>query len=127
MKNALQIVFQNMAPSPAIEKKIEGRYERLTGHYSRISGCRVTVAKGSGRTRHGQEFQVAVALDMPGSDIVVHRRNAGGTAASDLARAVADAFAATERALRETVQRRKGSGQRHQYHRQAERMTARQS
>ena len=107
MQQPLQITFNNMKPSSAVETKIRERVERLAKRYDQIMGCRVVVEAPHRRHHKGGLYHVRIDLILPDSDLVVNRRSDQHHAHEDVYVAVRDAFNAVRRQLVSYVKRRR--------------------
>lgn len=110
MQTPLQLVFHNMAPSPALAEAVRrhaGKLERLC---DRIVGCRVVIAMPNRRRARASSLpDVHVVLHVPGRDIAVSRELAHGEdrkSAGDAQAVLTDAFAAAAEQLAEYLGRR---------------------
>jgi ribosome-associated translation inhibitor RaiA len=101
MQNALEVTFRGMTPSPAVQAAIEEWVGRLEHTHGRIQHCAVVVAQPHQHRRHGKLFHVHVDVTFPGGDIAVSREPARSSEHENVYVAVADAFRAARRQLRE--------------------------
>lgn len=107
MKTALQVVFRDIPPSPAIEAEIRRRAAKLE-QAADLMSCRVTLCS-SGRHKHqGVMREVHVDLKLPGTEIAVTRHHA-----EDLYVAMRDAFDAVRRQVDEYRRRIQGEVKTH--------------
>jgi ribosome-associated translation inhibitor RaiA len=67
----LQIQFQRLSPSPALEARIEKEVARLRRFFDRIVSCRVVVFLPDGHHVNGGRFHVHIHLEVPGNDIII--------------------------------------------------------
>jgi len=107
MQQPLQITFNNMKSSSAVEAKIRERVERLEKRYDQIMGCRVVVEAPHRHHHKGGLYHVRIDLILPDSDLVVNRRPDRHHAHEDVYVAIRDAFNAVSRQLVSYVNRRR--------------------
>lgn len=111
MSHPLQIAFDNMARSEAVEAKVHERYEHLAKlHPDRITHCKVTIDAPHRHQRHGKHFDIRLVLEVPGGTIVVSKSPGDDRAHEDVCVAIRDAFNAAERNLRDFIAKR-GDGE----------------
>lgn len=118
MQIPLQISFQGMEPSPAIEARIRKKAAKLERFHDRIVGCRVVVEaphrqNQQGKLYHGKLYNVRIDLSMPGKDIVIGGSGPQRHANEDVYAAIRDAFNAAGRRLQDRVRRRRGDVKTH--------------
>ncbi len=99
MQLPIQITFQNLGRSEAIEARIRGRAEKLDQYYDRIMSCRVVVDAVHKHHRHGNHYQVRIDLTVPGGELVASRDPDEHHAYTDVYVAIRDAFDAICRQL----------------------------
>ncbi|MFZ0467572.1 MAG: HPF/RaiA family ribosome-associated protein, partial [Thiogranum sp.] len=73
MQIPLQITFQNMESSPAVEAKIREKAEKLDRFHEHIMACRVVVEPIGQQHHQGKLYQVRIDLTVPGAEIAVSR------------------------------------------------------
>jgi len=103
MERPLEIVFHNMPSSPAIERLIREKVQKLEKFYPRIIGCRVAVEEPHRQHRTGNVPEVHVELHVPGQTLVIrHEHRAEERHASPDARSsTRDAFDAITEKLQD--------------------------
>ncbi|MDH3232494.1 MAG: HPF/RaiA family ribosome-associated protein [Alphaproteobacteria bacterium] len=106
----LEIAFQDMDRSDAVEARIRERVQRLERFHQRITAGRVVVKRGTARHHKGNIYEVRVDITVPGKQIVVNREPGDRNAHEDVYVAVRDAFAATTRQLEDYVRKSSGHG-----------------
>jgi ribosome-associated translation inhibitor RaiA len=106
MEPALKITFRDLAPSPALEARIQTWVTRLASTYDRIGRCDVVISAPHRHQHKGHAFSVHLTLSLPGEQLVVTHDAAHEGAHADPYVAVRDAFRAMRRQLREHVRRR---------------------
>jgi ribosomal subunit interface protein len=110
----VQITFNGMDPSEAIEERIRERIDELSRFYDRIESCRVVVESGHRHHRHGRLRLLRIHLTVPGGEIVVNRDPAEHHAHEDVYVAIRDAFDAARRQLEDHVRRLRGDVKTHE-------------
>lgn len=100
----LEIQFQNIAHSDAVEARIREKAEKLERIHDRIVSCRVVVEQTSRRQQKGKLYQVRIDVSVPGAEIVANRNPSN----EDVYIALRDAFAAATRLLEDNVRKRSG-------------------
>jgi hypothetical protein len=101
MREPFRIAFRNMAPpfgADDLARDNALELERLTG---RNIACRVTIEKRHRRHSRGNLFSVAIELRVSDQLLVVHRDPPEDHTHEGLDGAIADAFGAIRRQLRE--------------------------
>ena len=110
----IQIVFQNLDPSPAIEAAIRERAEKLDRFYDRIMNCRVVVEAPHKHHRRGTLYNVRFEVTVPVEKLLVSRDPAQDHAHEDVYVSIRDAFDAMRRQLEEFARKRRGEVKRRQ-------------
>lgn len=114
MSFPINIVFQNLERSDAVEASVREHAERLGRFHDRIVTCRVVVGRENARHHKGNIYDVRIDLSVPGAEIVVNREPGNRHAHEDVYVAIRDAFAAATRRLEDHI--RKASGHRAKVH-----------
>jgi len=105
----IEITFRGMARSPGLETAAERWLTRLEHSYARIHNCHVAIGLPHRHRRRGAAFQVKLVLAVPGSeDVVAHDQDH-----ADAYVALAEAFNAARRELRDRARIRRGGIRRH--------------
>lgn len=99
MQVPLQIDFQNMDRSDAVEARVRERVDKLEQFYPRITGCRVTVVAPHRHHRKGKLYEVRIDVDVPGKHVLVTHTGPKNHAHEDVYVALRDAFNAAQRQL----------------------------
>lgn len=99
MQVPLQIDFQNMDRSDAVETKVRERAEKLEQFFPRVIGCRVTVVAPHRHHRKGKLYEAHIDVDVPGKHILVNHTGPKNHAHEDVYVALRDAFDAAQRQL----------------------------
>jgi cold shock CspA family protein len=112
--DVLDIQFQDIDRSDAIEAAIREKAAKLLRHDHRIASCRVVVSCPKARGHRGHLYKIGIDVGIPGEDaVLVDRDNGLDHAHEDIYVAIRDAFAATRRRLDERAQRRTGTIKHH--------------
>ena len=101
MDDKLQICFQGMETSDALEARIRERFVHLMRRCPDLTGCRVTVTKESRAHVKGHLFRVGLVMHRPGRDVVVTHPGQRDHVHHDVYVALRDTFAAAERQVTE--------------------------
>ena len=99
MQVPLQVDFQNMDRSDAVEGRVRERVDKLEQFFPRITGCRVTVVAPHRHHRQGKLYAVRINVDVPGRNIVVNHAGPKNHAHEDVYVALRDAFDAAQRQM----------------------------
>lgn len=108
MKIPLQITFQDIPPSDAVEAKIREAAAKLEKFYPDIMSCRAVVSAPQKRQRTGKHYHVRLDVSVPGKELVVNREPGDRDAHVDIYVAIRDAFTAMERMLRDHSRQKQG-------------------
>jgi cold shock CspA family protein/ribosome-associated translation inhibitor RaiA len=95
MQTPVSIVARNQELPEALASDIRVRAAQLEHFFERLVGCRVAVEGPGGHHRRGK-FKVQIRLMVPGPDIIINRQSD-----DQLSAAIAEAFGAAERKLKE--------------------------
>ncbi len=115
MQVPLQVTFENIGPSEAIEARIREEVDKLEQFYDRITSARVVVARPQHRHHKGDVYQVRIHLTAPGdSDIAISREPAVTGAHEDVYVTIRDAFKAARRQLQDVARKRQGHVKAHE-------------
>jgi len=107
MKLPLEIVFDKLPHSEAIEEAVRAKAAKLDQFCGQIMRCRVVVAVPHRHHEHGNFYQVRIDLTVPGEEIAINREASEHRPYRDLEVAIRDAFAAAKRKLEDFVRRRR--------------------
>lgn len=114
MQVPVQITFDNLEHSDAVEKRIEDEVAKLEQFYDRLTSVRAVVERPQRRHHKGDTYMVRIVLTMPGgADIIVNRDPGLDHAHEDIFVAIRDAFAAARRQLQDHVRKRQGHVKHH--------------
>src|SRR3954466_8006823 len=107
----VEIVFHNMPSSPAVEREIRDRVEKLDRMYNHLIGCRVSLEHLHRRPPAGNATEVNREWRVPGEDVVVSREPHHARerySDPDVNVALRDAFKTAERRLTEFKRKQRG-------------------
>lgn len=109
MQTPLEIQFQGMKGTPAIQEAVAAHVAQLEKRWGRITACRVVV-KGPGQHhRTGGLYEVHIRLALPdGREVNVQRTPPADERHSNLDFALNDAFKHARRQLQDRVRRAQG-------------------
>jgi ribosomal subunit interface protein len=102
MKLPLQITFQDVAPSEALDIAVRARAAQLDQFHPHILSCRVVVGRQTRRRQQGNAFSVHFDIKVKGHEIAITRN-----ADADPFVALRDAFDAARRQLEELAHTRR--------------------
>jgi ribosome-associated translation inhibitor RaiA len=109
MQVPLQVAFDGVQHSDAVEARIREEVEKLEQFNDRIVSARVIVAKPARRHNKGDTFHVRIRLVVPDSpDIAVSREPAADGAHEDVYVTIRDAFKTARRQLQDKTDKRTG-------------------
>jgi len=109
MQTPVEIEFQEMAASPAVQEMIADHVRKLEKLYGRITAGRVVVKAPGHRHRTGGLYEVCIRLALPDGHEVNFRRTPGADERfSELAFAVNNAFKRAGRQLQDNARRMRG-------------------
>ena len=100
MQLPLQITFDNVSSSEAIEAKSRQKTDKLNKLYNRLIGCRVAI-DAPHRHHQGNLYHIRIDLTVPGGELVIDRTPPEHQAHEDIYVAVRDAFNAAKRKLQD--------------------------
>lgn len=115
MQVPLEIVFEDMDPSDAIEARLREEAAKLELFSDRVTSTRIVVAKPHRHSRKGNTYRVRIHITMPGGgDIVVNRDPGDMNAHEDVYVTIRDAFRAATRQLQDRVRKLQGHAKAHE-------------
>jgi ribosomal subunit interface protein len=103
MQVPMQITFQGMTSSAAVEDAVREKAAKLEQFHPRITSCRVVIEQPARHQQRGKEFVVHVDLKVPGGEIAVNRDHD-----RDVYVALRDAFDAARRKLEDFARTQRG-------------------
>lgn len=109
MQLPLQITFQGIPHSDAVEQEIRKKAEKLDRFYDSIMGVRVVVESEERHHHQGKLYCVRIDLTVPGGELVVNRKMD-----EDLHVAMRDAFDAMRRQLQDYGRKQRGEVKTHE-------------
>jgi cold shock CspA family protein/ribosome-associated translation inhibitor RaiA len=108
MKIPLQITFQDIPPSEAVEAKIREAAAKLDQFYTDIMSCRAVVSSPQRHQRKGNHYHVRLDVSVPGKELVVNREPGDRDAHIDIYVSIRDTFNVMERMLRDHSRQKQG-------------------
>src|SRR5262245_60563452 len=114
MQVPLQITFEHIAHSDAIEAAVRKEAERLERFYDRITSARVVIGRPQHRRQKGDTYSVRVHLTLPaGKHVDITREPAATGRHEDAYVTIRDAFDAAGRQLQDHVRKLDGTVKAH--------------
>jgi len=115
MQVPIQISFEGLDHSDALEHRIREEVGKLEKFYERMTSARIVISRPQRRHHKGDVYQVRIHLTLPGaSDIVITREPAMTGAHEDAYVTVRDAFNAARRQLQDVNRKRQGKVKLHE-------------
>lgn len=108
MQTPVQIVFHEVAHSPALESLIREKAGKLEVIFPQLMRCHVSIEQPHRHKQQGKAFNVRIAMHVPGGELVVNRDHH-----EDVYVALRDAFDAGRRQLEEHAQKMRGEVKHH--------------
>ncbi len=110
MQVPLQIVFEGIGHSDAVEARVREEVRKLEKFYDRIISARVVVIRPEHRHMKGDTYHTRIHLTIPGApDVLVNTDPSIDHAHEDVYVAVHDAFKAARRQLQDALRERQPS------------------
>lgn len=109
METPLKITFKDIKHSDAIEQSINDRLAKLERLFPRITDCRVVVESPHRHQHKGNQYQLRIALNIPGHEVIVNREPE-----HDVYVAVKSAFQAAEKQLQHHAAKMRGQVKTHE-------------
>jgi cold shock CspA family protein len=106
MQEPLQIAFQNMDHSDALEARVRELWGKLERHYDGIISARIVVAAPH-KQPHKSSLGISISIGVPGRDIVVKREQKLHEADNHATWVLNEAFGAAERQLEDYAQKQR--------------------
>ena len=111
MQQPLQIAFEGVEHSEAIEARIREEAKKLDHMDKHITSARVVVAKPNMRHHAGDPYQICIHLTLPAAaDINVSHDPVAGNHHDDVSVAIHDAFRTAHRLLEDMLRKRREHG-----------------
>ena len=115
MQTPLQLTFEHIGHSDAMEARIRDEAAKLEQFYNRITSMRVVVARPQHRHHTGDVYQIRIHITVPDAfDIAISREPAATCAHEDVYVTINDAFKAAGRQLQDFARRRQGHVKQHE-------------
>ncbi len=115
MQVPLEIVFEDMDPSDAIDARLREEAGKLEQFSDRITSARIVVAKPHQRQEKGNTYRLRIHITIPGAaDIIVNRDPGDRGAHEDVYVTIRDAFGAARRQLQDQSRKRQGQVKAHE-------------
>jgi cold shock CspA family protein/ribosome-associated translation inhibitor RaiA len=115
MQVPLEVSFEDIGHSDAIEARIRQEAEKLEQFYDRITSMRVVVARPQHRHHKGDTYRIRIHVTVPGAaDIAINRDPAVTGVHEDVYVTIRDAFKAARRRLQDFVRTRQGHVKEHE-------------
>ena len=115
MQTPLQLTFEHVDHSDAVEARIRDEATKLEQFYDRVTSMRVVVARPQHRHHTGDVYQIRVHITVPGAaDIAISREPAATGAHEDVYVTINDAFKAAGRQLQDFARKRQGHVKEHE-------------
>src|SRR5450830_85895 len=115
MQTPVEIEFQEMVASPAVQDMIADHVKKLKQLYGRITACRVVVKGPGHRHQTGGLYDINIRLALPdGREVNVGRTAKADERHSDLPFAIHDAFKRARRRLQDHARRMEGKVKSHE-------------
>jgi ribosome-associated translation inhibitor RaiA len=106
MQTPLQIAFEHLDHSDALEAAVRSEVQRLERLYNRITSARVVIARPQHRHHKGDTYSVRIHLGLPGGRHVDVTRDPAATGRhEDVHVTIRDAFDVAGRQLEDEVRR----------------------
>lgn len=110
MDKPLEITFQGVEKSDAIEARIAEKAAKLERHFGRITKMRVVVAAPHRHSHKGKIYQIKIEIGLPDRKaVIVTHEPEVNQAHEDLVTAIRDAFDAARRRLDDSAARLSGT------------------
>jgi len=115
MQVPLEIQFQDIGPSEAVEARVREETAKLEQFFDRITSTRVVVSKPHQKHLKGNTYRVRIHMTVPGgADIVIDRDPGDRDAHEDVYVTIRDAFRAARRQLQDHVRKHQGKVKTHE-------------
>lgn len=115
MQTPVELEFQEMAASPAVQQSIADHVDKLEKRYGRITACRIVVKGPGDRHQTGGLYDINIRLALPdGREVNIGRTPKADERHSDLAFAINDAFKRARRRLQDKARRMEGKVKSHE-------------
>ncbi len=109
MQRSPNITFHGIDHSPTLDQHIREKISKLEEFHPRITGCTVSVEKPHRHHQQGNQFNVRLVVNIPGSQVVVNHDHS-----EDIYVALRDAFNAAGRRIEDQIRRQRGDVKLHE-------------
>ena len=107
----LEIHFNGLDKSDAMETRVREKFAKLERHFDRMNGCRVVLEAPHRNPAKAKVFQVKVEISVKGGKpIIINHEREGAHANEDLALTIRDAFEIALRQVDEMAAQISGRG-----------------
>ena len=113
MQIPLQITFQHVDPSPAVENRVHKEAAKLEEFYDNIISCRVVIEAPHVHHHKGKLYEVRIDLKVPGKELVTSHGHKLDHAHEDIYVVIRDAFDEMQRQLEDYARERRGHVKKH--------------
>jgi ribosome-associated translation inhibitor RaiA len=114
MQVPLQVTFQDIGHSDAIEARIREEAGKLEQFYDRIASMQVVIARAQHRHKSGETYRVKLRLTIPGATDIAVSRDPDVTSEHEGAYVtIRDAFKPARRQLQDFARKRQGQVKEH--------------
>lgn len=115
MQAPVEVEFQEMVASPAIQQLVEEHVRKLEQRYGRITACRIVVKGPGHRHQTGGLYDINIRMALPdGREVHIGRTPKADERHSDLSFAINDAFKRARRQLQDNARRMEGAIKSHE-------------
>lgn len=115
MQTPVEMEFQEMVGSPAVQDMIADHVKKLEQLYGRITACRIVVKGPGNRHKTGGLYDINIRLALPdGREVDIGRTPKDDERHSDLPFAINDAFKRAGRRLQDSARRMEGMVKTHE-------------
>lgn len=106
MQTSLQVSFEGVEHSDAVESRIRDEAGKLEQFNDHITAMRVVVARPQHRHHKGDHYQVRIHITVPRApDIAISREPSDAVAHEEIYVSIRDAFKAARRQLQDIARR----------------------
>jgi len=115
MQTPIEIEYQDMDASPAVEQQVADHVKKLETRYGRITAGRIVIKGPGQRHQTGGLYEINIRLALPdGREVNVGRTPKADERHSDLAFAINDAFKRARRRLQDNARLMEGKVKSHE-------------
>ena len=113
MQVPVMIAFEGIPESDAVQQAVYEHAAQLEQFFSRITSCRVVIARPQHSGHKGDLYSVRIDVTVPGQEIVVNHEHRYDHAHEDVYVAMRDAFHAARRRLEDHARKIRGATKAH--------------